>query len=43
MWVSDVGDMKSLKSLYVDDNPYLHALPVGLQSKEIGFSRYVYC
>ncbi len=34
----DLGEMHSLRSVYVDNNPYLHALPVSLFSQEIGFS-----
>ena len=35
----EMGEMKSLKSVYVDNNPYLHAVPVGLDNQELGFSR----
>lgn len=37
---SDIGDMKSLKSVYVDNNPYLHAVPLSINYQEIGFNRY---
>ncbi|ELT87204.1 hypothetical protein CAPTEDRAFT_171747 [Capitella teleta] len=34
----DLGDSSSLKRVYVDNNPYLHALPVGIYAQEIGFN-----
>ena len=35
----DIGDMKSLKSVYVDNNPYLHAVPLSISHQELGFNR----
>ena len=31
--------MKSLKYVYVDNNPYLHAVPVSVYNQELGFNR----
>ena len=39
---ADLGESKSLKSVYVDNNPYLHAMPLSIDHQEIGFSRLIY-
>ena len=42
-FVTDVGDMTSLRSIYVDNNPYLHAVPLSVNHQELGFSRQENC